>query len=209
VSAVKYELGFVSKKTTFFIVTAVKTSNLTFYKSTFPQNKLTAIMLRLLIPLLQIMFEAAEKRNVKDCCEVEGRLSDLQRLNHGLDRCQRSLRDYLDAKRNVFPRFFFISDGELLSMLGSNDPSRVQEHLGKVSGTLCSRNVPSLVTFLAVTNMFPIIGNGLAINSYEFRITEFLIFILKNPITRKHNVSQTGSISAPKWGEGDMYSLVR
>jgi hypothetical protein len=29
VSPVKYELGFISQKTTFFIVTAVKTSNLT------------------------------------------------------------------------------------------------------------------------------------------------------------------------------------
>jgi hypothetical protein len=31
VSPVKYEMGFLSQKTAFFIVTAVKTSNLTYY----------------------------------------------------------------------------------------------------------------------------------------------------------------------------------
>jgi hypothetical protein len=31
VSPVRYELGFISQKTTFFIVTAVKTSNLTWF----------------------------------------------------------------------------------------------------------------------------------------------------------------------------------
>eukprot|EP01018_Ginkgo_biloba_P029502 Gb_13874 [translate_table: standard] len=39
---------------------------------------------------------------------------------------------YLDTKRNAFPRFFFISDDELLSVLGSSDPSSIQEHMLKL-----------------------------------------------------------------------------
>lgn len=39
---------------------------------------------------------------------------------------------YLDTKRNSFPRFFFISDDELLSVLGSSDPTTVQEHMLKM-----------------------------------------------------------------------------
>jgi dynein heavy chain len=95
-----------------------------------------------------MMLEVADRRNVKDSCELEGRLNSLQRLNHGLEVCQKSLRDYLDAKRNVFPRFFFLADEELLSILGSIDPSCVQQHMPKVGATLCSKstcNVPSSV----------------------------------------------------------------
>ena len=51
----------------------------------------------------------------------------------GLEKCQKSLNDYLDSKRNAFPRFFFISDDELLSILGSHDPQCVQEHMIKVT----------------------------------------------------------------------------
>lgn len=39
---------------------------------------------------------------------------------------------YLDTKRNAFPRFFFISDDELLSVLGTSDPSSIQEHMLKL-----------------------------------------------------------------------------
>lgn len=83
-----------------------------------------------------MMIETAKEPNVKDCCEFEGRLSDLQRLNHRLEQCQKSLKDYLDAKRNAFPRFFFVADDELLSILGSSDPSSVQEYIVKVGVTL-------------------------------------------------------------------------
>lgn len=53
-------------------------------------------------------------------------------ISEGLEKCQKSLNDYLDSKRNAFPRFFFISDDELLSILGSSDPECVQEHMIKV-----------------------------------------------------------------------------
>jgi dynein heavy chain len=38
----------------------------------------------------------------------------------------------LDTKRNAFPRFFFISDDELLSVLGTSDPTSIQEHMLKL-----------------------------------------------------------------------------
>ena len=66
-------------------------------------------------------------------CLVPNRLTELQDLSDGLESCQKGLNDYLDSKRNAFPRFFFISDDELLSILGSSEPSCVQEHMIKVS----------------------------------------------------------------------------
>lgn len=70
--------------------------------------------------------------NLYTACHANNRLMDLELISEGLERCQKSLNDYLDSKRNAFPRFFFISDDELLSILGSSDPECVQEHMIKV-----------------------------------------------------------------------------
>lgn len=85
-----------------------------------------------MILFLQIMIETNKKPIVAEQCLAPNRLSDLQTIVAGFDRCQKSLNDYLDSKRNAFPRFFFISDDELLSLLGGSDPENVQEHIVKV-----------------------------------------------------------------------------
>jgi dynein heavy chain len=79
------------------------------------------------------MVDTAKQPNIRFSCHQPNRLTDLQNLSQGLERCQKSLNDYLDSKRNAFPRFFFISDDELLSILGSSDPECVQEHMIKAS----------------------------------------------------------------------------
>ncbi|KAI5616269.1 dynein heavy chain 10, axonemal [Silurus asotus] len=86
----------------------------------------------------EIMSDAVKDPGIKRCCLVPNRLSDLQNLSDGLERCQKSLNDYLDSKRNAFPRFFFISDDELLSILGSSEPSCVQEHMIKMYDNIAS-----------------------------------------------------------------------
>uniref|UniRef100_G3SMY8 Dynein axonemal heavy chain 10 n=1 Tax=Loxodonta africana TaxID=9785 RepID=G3SMY8_LOXAF len=80
----------------------------------------------------RIMAETLKEPVIKKCCEAPNRLSDLQNISEGLEKCQKSLNDYLDSKRNAFPRFFFISDDELLSILGNSDPLCVQEHMIKM-----------------------------------------------------------------------------
>ncbi|XP_059533127.1 dynein axonemal heavy chain 10 [Myotis daubentonii] len=80
----------------------------------------------------RIMGETLKDPVIKRCCEAPNRLSDLQHISEGLEKCQKSLNDYLDSKRNAFPRFFFISDDELLSILGSSEPLCVQEHMIKM-----------------------------------------------------------------------------
>lgn len=80
----------------------------------------------------QIMNDTHKVPTIKLACHAQNRLQDLESLSTGLEKCQKSLNDYLDSKRNAFPRFFFISDDELLSILGSSDPECVQEHMIKV-----------------------------------------------------------------------------
>ncbi|KAJ2996626.1 Dynein heavy chain 10, axonemal [Globomyces sp. JEL0801] len=88
----------------------------------------------------KLMAETAKHNLVVEACNAEGRLELLQGLSEDLEACQKSLSDYLQSKRNAFPRFFFISDEELLSILGSHDPRNVQEHIIKMFDNVLKLN---------------------------------------------------------------------
>lgn len=78
------------------------------------------------------MLDCAKNPLVIPICTVPGRLAEIQSLGAGLENCQKSLNEYLESKRRLFPRFYFISTDELLSILGNSEPSGVQDHMIKV-----------------------------------------------------------------------------
>lgn len=45
-----------------------------------------------------------------EACTIEGRLDLLRSLGGRLELCQRSLNEYLDTKKKLFPRFYFVSN---------------------------------------------------------------------------------------------------
>lgn len=57
---------------------------------------------------------------------------EFEDANKVLFHIQIMLADYLETKRISFPRFFFLSDEDLLDILArSRDPENFQKHLNK------------------------------------------------------------------------------
>ncbi|TMW60250.1 hypothetical protein Poli38472_000292 [Pythium oligandrum] len=69
-------------------------------------------------------------------------LETLNRHNASLEKIEKSLEDYLETKRGFFPRFYFISNDELLEMLAhAKEPQSVQRHLCKCFDALIKLDI--------------------------------------------------------------------
>ncbi|XP_043489610.1 dynein axonemal heavy chain 6 [Polistes fuscatus] len=79
-----------------------------------------------------IMRRAVKMPLAMEVCTQPGMLEQLTENNNNLDQVMKCLEAYLEIKRIAFPRFFFLSNDELLEILAqTKNPHAVQVHLQK------------------------------------------------------------------------------
>ncbi len=77
------------------------------------------------------MQEASEDPLVISSCTVDGRVETLKEFFADIELCEKSLNDYLEQKKKMFPRFYFVSNQALLDILSNgNNPEKVGAYLG-------------------------------------------------------------------------------
>ena len=80
-----------------------------------------------------ILNQTKQAPNILLTCSKEGLKEKFQEANKNLEIVQKGLSDYLEKKRSVFARFYFLSNDELLEILSQTKEVRnVRPHLRKV-----------------------------------------------------------------------------
>ncbi|XP_074107880.1 dynein heavy chain 2, axonemal kl-2 [Cotesia typhae] len=102
----------------------------------------------LTIQFKEIYSQMAAAQNVVQAChDSNTMLRQLNKLTDDMDSIQRALERYLETKRHVFPRFYFISNDDLLEILGNaKRPDFIQKHIKKLFGNIHALKISKMIT---------------------------------------------------------------
>lgn len=91
-----------------------------------------------------LMREAKDEPAVVAACTADGREELLTGFNQEIESCEKALNEYLEQKKKIFARFYFVSNQALLDILSNgNNPVKVDEYIGDCfDGLKCVKFVP-------------------------------------------------------------------
>ncbi len=81
----------------------------------------------------ELMSNVEKMLSVKVNCSREGLLEKLREANMNLENVEKGLNNYMEKKRAIFPRFYFISNPQFLEILSqTKDIKKVKNNLNKI-----------------------------------------------------------------------------
>jgi|TARA_B110000967_G_C18819367_1_gene527812 dynein heavy chain, axonemal len=148
-----------------------------------------------------------DKPNAMDAPLIPDLLEDLRSANHDLDVVEKGLNDFLDTKKLAFPRFFFLSNDELLEILSeAKDPLKIQPFMKKCFEAVKEVEFSDDVTMRA---MISVEGERVALskeinpaetNAVELWMLEFedVMKVSVREVTEKA-IAEYGTVSREAW----------
>jgi len=141
---------------------------------------------------VKISYSAAKKKNVLlKNCYFEALLKRLNTMNYRLEVIQRALEVHIESKRHAFPRFYFISNHELLEILGSSkNLDSVRTHLKKLFNNIHDVKIQvsftSYIYYLFGSNDTTYIIDAAGNQKVSSTFFPTLLFLYFHPILRKY-----------------------
>ena len=72
-------------------------------------------------------------KNARKASNIPGLLAELEQLHSRQETCKKALVDFMDSKRQIFARFYFVSEADLLDILSNgSQPKKILKHVDKV-----------------------------------------------------------------------------
>ncbi|KAK9478362.1 dynein heavy chain, N-terminal region 1-domain-containing protein [Lipomyces japonicus] len=82
---------------------------------------------------LGLMKKVSKSSKVLDVANIAGAQLSLTRISEILLKVRKALGEYLERERQLFPRFYFVGDEDLLEIIGNSmDINRIQKHVKKM-----------------------------------------------------------------------------
>lgn len=80
-----------------------------------------------------LMKRISLKPSVMDLLQIDNLARQLERQDNSMTMIQKALGEYLEKQRQLFPRFYFVNNDDLVEIIGnSNEPAKIVPHLGNM-----------------------------------------------------------------------------
>ena len=100
------------------------------------------------VDVKQVLKDISGIKNAVKACSTDPELiKKLENTQSKLEMCEKSLANYLEQKRRIFPRFYFVSTSDLLDILSNgNDPAKVNFHTDKIIAAIATLDLEAGAT---------------------------------------------------------------